>query len=647
MNIAVSFSCAEEILLKNGNKIEGKIIESTDEYVKVDFNGVPLTYWRDDIESVGSKKMPEKSSDTVQATVIVRAKLSNGPNQGSGFIVEPKGMIVTNFHTIAGATYIEVILGDGTRYPVTGIAGYSVENDICILKIDADNLTTLNLNDYSRLTPGQKVTFIGAPHGFDYTVIDGLYRGKHYDNDGTPFLQFSADISPGDSGGPLLDGQGSVLGILILPKLPKQKLNSALPATAVKKIMGRSSFLTWEQFTEKVNPAYVLYQQACDAAEKDKEKAAEYLKQAVDLDPNLSAAYKLLAETYYAMGMPDEAVLQWKKVLELDPQYSYADTQIAARYCDQGKNEEAMSYAQKKLDSNSQDPLLLSSLGEIYERSGDLDKAGRLLEQAINKDPDWPIGHCKLGDIYQRKGDPADAAREYKTAVELDPYYLQPYINLIWLLREQNQPDLAVKYYQQAKHLGFQLGLFTEERMKPYLLAKSDAFGSYANRGECNKAYNSLDAKSRLLMDLCIGAVRNQDVPLAAKYALQAIAGADMRNPAAYQFISQVVVIIDIDCAENYYKKGLRDEAIAYYLKAIPVAENLKSNEWFKEELLHTYYALSLAYLAKKDITNEDVAIVDGYIDKLITYKDTFARQKVVELEKKARQAEEEIFLRM
>ncbi len=138
---------------------------------------------------------------------------------GSGFIINPNGEILTNLHVISGSQQVEVTLTDQSKYKATILMRDRV-NDLALIKIEPKKkLTYLNLGDSDRLQVGQKVLAIGNPFGFDGTlttgVVSSLGRTIEAENNRKMegMIQTDASINSGNSGGPLLDSQGNVIGI--------------------------------------------------------------------------------------------------------------------------------------------------------------------------------------------------------------------------------------------------------------------------------------------------------------------------------------------------------------------------------------------------------------------------------------------------
>ncbi len=149
---------------------------------------------------------------------------------GSGFVVDPSGIIVTNKHVIAGALWITVRLEDGSELPAKVIAA-SRFIDLALLKVDAGHpLPTLQLGDGDAARPGEPVLAIGDPQGVGTSLSAGIVSGTQRDLMNTPFddyVQTDAAINHGNSGGPLIDSKGHVIGVntILLTNLPNEGSN--------------------------------------------------------------------------------------------------------------------------------------------------------------------------------------------------------------------------------------------------------------------------------------------------------------------------------------------------------------------------------------------------------------------------------------
>jgi serine protease Do len=175
---------------------------------------------------------------------------------GSGVIVDPNGIIITNDHVIRGASAIHVVLADGRELEAE-VIGSDANNDLAVLKVSSKQaLPAAKLGTSSDLMIGETVIAIGSPFGLSKTVTSGVVSatGRTFKADGrtyNDFLQTDAAINPGNSGGPLLNVDGDVIGINTAIFASAQGIGFAIPADKVRRIV--------DELTRfgKVRPAWV------------------------------------------------------------------------------------------------------------------------------------------------------------------------------------------------------------------------------------------------------------------------------------------------------------------------------------------------------------------------------------------------------
>ena len=134
---------------------------------------------------------------------------------GSGFIISSDGKILTNAHVVDGADTVTVTLADKTEYEAK-VLGKDKQTDVAVLKIDAKNLRAVKLGNSDQLAVGEWVLAIGSPYGLDYSATQGIVSalGRRLPNENyVPFIQTDAAVNPGNSGGPLFNTRGEVVGI--------------------------------------------------------------------------------------------------------------------------------------------------------------------------------------------------------------------------------------------------------------------------------------------------------------------------------------------------------------------------------------------------------------------------------------------------
>jgi serine protease Do len=134
---------------------------------------------------------------------------------GSGFVISEDGYVLTNAHVVSEADQIVVKMEDRQEYEAE-VVGSDKRSDVALLKIDAEGLDTVDLGDSGALKVGQWVLAIGSPFGLEHTATQGIVSAlnRNLPNDTyTPFIQTDVAVNPGNSGGPLFNGQGEVIGI--------------------------------------------------------------------------------------------------------------------------------------------------------------------------------------------------------------------------------------------------------------------------------------------------------------------------------------------------------------------------------------------------------------------------------------------------
>jgi len=155
---------------------------------------------------------------------------------GSGFIVSSDGRIITNYHVVKGGHSAYVKLSNGAFFKVDGTIGIDEDADLAVLKVNGSNLPVLNFADSDKVAVGETVVAIGSPLGLENSVSNGIVSGIREES-GKKWIQTTAAASPGNSGGPLINLSGEVVGVVTRKLAAGENLNFAVPANSIKGLL--------------------------------------------------------------------------------------------------------------------------------------------------------------------------------------------------------------------------------------------------------------------------------------------------------------------------------------------------------------------------------------------------------------------------
>ncbi|MDR0571043.1 MAG: trypsin-like peptidase domain-containing protein [Clostridiales Family XIII bacterium] len=167
-------------------------------------------------QSVGEPLNSEEIFKKASAAIFkVNVKFLSGSDFGtaSGFFISPDGVAVTNKHVISLMSSSSITAADGKTYPVEGVIAISSEADIAVIKVKGSGFPYLEVGDPTLLRTAQRIYCLGSPSGFENTISDGLVSSINREYEGKNYIQISAPIGPGSSGGALLNEYGQVVGV--------------------------------------------------------------------------------------------------------------------------------------------------------------------------------------------------------------------------------------------------------------------------------------------------------------------------------------------------------------------------------------------------------------------------------------------------
>ncbi len=192
----------------------------------------PVGRNRKDIPSIA------KAANGSIVSIVMSDKDGKPLGQGSRFFVSKDGLIVTNYHVIAEGVSGVAKLPDGAFYLIDGVLASDKVRDVAVLKAQGHNFRTLTLGNSDRVQVGEEVVAIGSPLSLESTVSNGIVSGiRAVKEEGGKYLQITAPVSPGSSGGPLFNTAGEVVGITTMYLKGGENLNFAIPINDAKRLL--------------------------------------------------------------------------------------------------------------------------------------------------------------------------------------------------------------------------------------------------------------------------------------------------------------------------------------------------------------------------------------------------------------------------
>jgi tetratricopeptide (TPR) repeat protein len=318
---------------------------------------------------------------------------------GSGFFLRP-GQVVTNLHVIRGAVRAEIktLDGKGKVFPVNGTLAVDEEGDLALLGVDMPLASATRSTELAKDLPdeGETIFVIGNPLKLEGSVSDGIVSAVREVPNSYRIIQITAPISHGNSGSPVFNLKGQVLGVVTVKVTNGQNINLAIAAARVAELTAG-----------KLQPLSEL-------ALKGKGDVAESL-------------YRSGLDSLW-LGNYDNAVGYFENAANKNPRR--AETWVQVGYCKvkQGKNVEAIRAYQQALQLKPTDPEIHNKLGDAYYYSGRLREAIDSYTEAARLRPDWAETFYNLAIAYSESGNPSMAAQQARTLQRLDPKLYEKYL---------------------------------------------------------------------------------------------------------------------------------------------------------------------------------------------------------------------------
>jgi len=200
-----------------------------------------------DNNRINVEQLADSARDSLVA-VTVQGRDGKQQGMGSGFVISPEGLIATNMHVVGEARPIQVQFPNGKQHDVQVIYASDRALDLAILKIDAEKLPALPLRKRDdSLRQGEPVAVLGNPQGLKFSVVSGVVSGVR-ERDGRKMIQLAVPVEPGNSGGPVLDADGRVVGIITMKSLITENLGFAVKVDDLQTLIDKPNPIPMERW---------------------------------------------------------------------------------------------------------------------------------------------------------------------------------------------------------------------------------------------------------------------------------------------------------------------------------------------------------------------------------------------------------------
>lgn len=347
------------------------------------------------------ESLPSLVKRVKPAVVAIATYDSNGEAlmTGSGFFLRP-GQVVTNLHVIRGAVRVEIktLDGKGKVFPVNGTLAIDEEGDLALLSVETPPLDRVRSTELASELPdeGEAIFVIGNPLKLEGSVSDGIVSAVREVPNSYRIIQITAPISHGNSGSPVFNLKGQVLGVVTVKVTNGQNINLAVAAARVAQLSaGKLQPLTEMAVKGKGDVAESLYRSGLDSL---------------------------------WLGNYDNAVGYFENAANKNPRR--AETWVQVGYCKvkQGKTQEAIRAYLQALQLKPADPEIHNKLGDAYYYSGRLREAIEYYTEAARLRPDWAETFYNLAIAFAESGNPSMAATHARILQRLDSKLYEKYL---------------------------------------------------------------------------------------------------------------------------------------------------------------------------------------------------------------------------
>jgi tetratricopeptide (TPR) repeat protein len=427
-------------------------------------------------------------------TVIVYDINHQVANIGSGFFIDAKGHLITNYHVLDGKYAADVRTSAGDTYPIKLVVADNKAVDLVKVLVDIPPKEVKWIKVSNELPSlAEQVIVVGSPMGLEQTVSEGIVSSIREIPKVGDFFQMSAPISPGSSGSPVVNLLGQVVGVATFQLVSGQNLNFAVAGSSVAKLKATKAGLAislwtfdnslkqprlaeelcargfsfsingedqkalkyFKEATEK-DPSNAMAWNGlgyCQAGMNNHTGAIEAYKQAININPNDEELYFNLGNYYSKLGQYEDAIEAFNQVIRLRPEFEAAHFKLGLIYSQLGRLDEEKSAFETVIRLNPTAIPAYYNVGIAYAKLGRYEDAVKAHKDVLRLNPEFAPAHNHLGMLFGKLGQPKEALEAYKQAIRIDPDYAPAHYNLGYAMYLKGDKAAALDEYKILKGL--------------------------------------------------------------------------------------------------------------------------------------------------------------------------------------------------
>ena len=383
------------------------------------------------ISTAPAQTAPQIAEKTLAATVYLEMQDSKGLllGFGSGFFVRDN-LIATNYHVIEGAARgTAKLVGKFTTYTIEGVTATDKTNDLALLKVTAPGIKPLPLGNSTDVKIGETVYVAGNPKGLEGTFSNGIISSRR-DKNTKERLQMTAPISPGSSGGPVLNSKGEVIGVSFMTLVGGQNLNFAIPSRYLTELLTKSKPATpLAQGNHSISAkTYFMWGNTKYYLGDYKGAITDYT-QAIRLNPDDAGAYLNRGVAKSDLGQHFAAIADYNIAIRLNPDYANAYYNRGLAKYHLGQHFAAIADYDIAIRLNPDDADTYNNRGVAKMDLGQHFAAIADYDIAIRLNPDYAKAYLNRGLAKSNLGQHFAAIADYDIAIRLNPDYANAYYN--------------------------------------------------------------------------------------------------------------------------------------------------------------------------------------------------------------------------